>query len=169
MSGVFIVFVLKAPSPWERAGVRLLGGGSLSLLVLADLVLRQLLDLHAVQELLHAVASLVVATLGGEHHMHALDVVGDGEGLGRAGTLAVQTNLERAEAVELHTLGVLHLVLHDLHQLLDDGHDVRALHGTVALDNLCQATGVDDADGYGTGIPLAAAIRSYTLILMQSE
>ena len=149
--------------------VRSLGGGSLSVLVLADLVLGQLLDLHAVQELLHAVASLVVATLGSEYHVHALDVVGDGEGLGRAGALAVQADLERAEAVELHTLGVLHLVLHDLHELLDDGHDVRALHGTVTLDDLCQATGVDDADGYGTGIPLAAAGGSMTLILMQSE
>ena len=107
------------------------------LLVFADLVLRQLFALHTVQELLHAVASLVVATLGSEYHVHALDVVGDGERLGRAGTAAVDADLERTEAVQLHTLGVLHLVLHDLHQLLDDGHDVRALHGTVTLDNLC--------------------------------
>ena len=44
--------------------------GSISLPVLADLVLRQLFALHAVQELLHAVACLVVATLGSEYHVH---------------------------------------------------------------------------------------------------
>ena len=45
-------------------------------LLLLDLVLRQLLYLHALQELLHAVAGTVVRQLGGEHDVHALDVVG---------------------------------------------------------------------------------------------
>ena len=70
-------------------------------ILLLDLVLRQLLTLHALQELLHAVASSVVGALGGEHHVHALDVVGDGERLRGAGTLGIQADLERAEAVQL--------------------------------------------------------------------
>ena len=138
-------------------------------ILLLDLILRQLLTLHALQELLHAVASGVVGTLGGEYHMHALDVVGDGERLGGARTLGVQADLERAEAVELYALGVLQLVAHGLHQLVQHGEDIGLLHGTVALHDLRQLTGVNHRHGYGTGIPFAAALGSYTLVLMQSE
>ena len=42
----------------------------LGLNLLLDLVLRQLLALHTLQELLHAVAGSVVGALGGEHHVH---------------------------------------------------------------------------------------------------
>ena len=69
--------------------------------LLLDLVLRQLLALRSLQELLHAVAGCVRTALGGEHDVHALDVVGYGEGLRRAGTLRGDADLERTEAVQL--------------------------------------------------------------------
>ena len=61
------------------------GGGSLPTLhLLLYLVLRQLFALRTLQELLHAVAGGVGRALGGEHDVHARDVVARGERLGRA-------------------------------------------------------------------------------------
>ena len=50
--------------------------GSISLLLLADLVLRQLFHLHTVQELLGAVAGSVRRALGAEYHVDTIDVLG---------------------------------------------------------------------------------------------
>ena len=132
------------------------------------LVLRQLFALRSLQELLHAVAGSVGRALGGEHDVHALDVVGHGERLRRAGTLRGDADLERAEAVQLHALAVLQLVAHGLHQLVEHSQDIGLLHGTVALHDFSQLAGVDTTRRHHAGIPLAAALRSYTLVLMQS-
>ena len=64
-------------------------------------VLRQLFALRSLQELLYAVAGSVGRALGGEHDVHARDVVARGERLGRAGTLRGDADLERTEAVQL--------------------------------------------------------------------
>ena len=95
------------------------------------------------KECLGVVAGRVGTALRREYDVYVLDVVGDGEGLCRACTLAVDTDLERTEAIELHTLGVLQLVAHGLNHLLDDGADVADLHGTVALHDGCQLLGID--------------------------
>ena len=126
----------------------------------------QLLDLAVLQELLLAVAGGVGGALRGEDDVEALDILAHGELLGRLRTLARDADLERAEAVQLHALGVLHLVAHDLDHFLDDGHHVGALDGTVALDDFRQLAGVDDGGGHGAGVPLAAALRSGRLVLM---
>ena len=97
-----------------------LPGGRLRLgfLVLLDnLVVGQLYAGGTLQELLHAVTGIVGGALRGEYYVQVLDVVVDGEGLGRTGTLAVDADLERAEAVQLHALGILQLVTHGLYLL----------------------------------------------------
>ena len=55
------------PAPSKSPSSEGLGGGLVSLLILVHLVLRQLFDTDALQELLHLVACLVVGALGGVH------------------------------------------------------------------------------------------------------
>ena len=167
----FYWFLFRTPLPREGLGGGVtpllggVGGGSLSDLLL-DLVLRQLLTLRTLQELLDAVAGRIGRALGGEHDVHARDVILNGEGLGGARSLRGNADLERAEAVELDTLRVLQLVAHGLYQLVQNGEDIGLLHGTVALHDLRQFAGVNHRHGYGTGVPLTAALGSYTLVLM---
>ena len=96
---------------------------SFSLHFLLDLVLRQLHAGGTLEELLRAVTGGVGVALRREYDVQTLDVVGHGERLGRAGTLAADADLERAEAVQLHTLRILHLVAHGLYQLVQHSQD----------------------------------------------
>ena len=102
--------VLKAPSFWRG-----LGGGCEALLptlhLLLHLVLRQLFALRSLQELLHAVAGSICTALGGEHDVHALDVVGYGEGLRRAGTLRADSANWRVLIQLVGTMRAYHLPL----------------------------------------------------------
>ena len=155
-------FIFKTPLPAGRGR-----GWVLRLLFfLHHSIQGQLLYAGTLQELLDAVATAVRRALRKEQHAQALDVLGDAELGGGLGALLLHSDLERAEAVQLHALGVLHLVLHDLHEFLQHCHHVGAFHGTVALDDLCQLAGVNHCGGYGAGIPFATALRPRTLVLM---
>ena len=95
-------------SPPSREG---LGVGLRLFLFLLHGVQRQLLYLATLQELLRAVAAAVRGALRHEDHVQTRDVLGDAVLGGGLCTLRLDADLERTEAVQLHALGVLHLVL----------------------------------------------------------
>ncbi len=117
------------------------GGG-----VVEDLLLRLYDGGHAVD---HAGTLHVDDTLehghglGLEVHAALLHQRGSAARLSVAGG-AGYADLEDADALELHLLTQLKVVLHGAAQLLEHGTDVALLHGALRLDILCQAVGADE-------------------------
>ena len=122
------------PSPFgEGTGVRLLRL-LFAFLFLFGKEVSDVLDGHVAEELLDAVALLRDLPFGLEVHARADDVLRRGEVLLAETTLGLQTNLERAEAIEHDALGGIQVTIHDVDQLDEYGAHVRILHGDVLLN-----------------------------------
>ena len=113
------------------------------------------LDGHVAEELLDAVALLRDLPFGLEVHARADDVLRRREVLLAERALRLQTNLERAEAVEHDALGGIEVAVHDVHQLDEHGRDVGVLHGDVLLDLHRHLLQVDGLRVDGACEPLA--------------
>ena len=88
--------------------------------------------------------------------------------LRRCGRLGLKTYLERAEAVYLHTLGVLHGACHRGHKFAKNGFYVRTLYGAVLLHYLRQLACCHRFGYYGTGVPLLVSTALLVVVLIQS-
>ena len=76
-----------------------------------------------------------------EVDVRTLDVACHGELLHGVGSNTRDTDLERAEAIQLYGIRLLQLILHHLDELSEHRLHVRLLHRTVALDDLCEIVG----------------------------
>ena len=123
-----------SPSPplgEDGRGLRLL---FTFLLFLSRKEVGNVFDGHVAEELLNAVALLRDLPLGLEVHAASDDVLRRGEVLLAERALRLQTNLERAEAVEHDALGGIEVTVHDVDQLDEHGRHVRVLHGDILLN-----------------------------------
>ena len=125
-----------------------------------------LLELHSVGEVyLDVTRGGVAGELRTEAHMSAGDVIGGGELVLALSSGRLDVDLEGAEVVDLDAVAVLQLVLHHLCQLYEHGIHVRLLHGTVALNALCQLLAVDGSGVDGASVELARSdVLSIVLI-----
>lgn len=73
----------------------------------------------------------------------------------RISRFGMDTELEASEVVELHTLGVLELVAHHLHEFSEHCEHVTAFHGTVTLYNLSEIIGSHHSGIYCASHPFA--------------
>ena len=131
----------KAPG-----GLRLL----LLLLLLSVEHLFSALHGHTVEEGLDAASLLVDVPLGTEVQTRAHDVLRGREILLAECALGLQSDLERAEAVEYHALRGVQVTVHYVDELDEHGRDVRVLHGDILLNLLgyllgAESLGVDGA------------------------
>ena len=113
------------------------------------------LDGHVAEELLDAIALLRDLPLGLEVHARADDVLRGGEVLLAERTLRLQSNLERAETIQNHTLGSVEVTVHDVDQLDEHGRNVGVLHGDILLDLHRHLLQVDGLRVDGACEPLA--------------
>jgi len=88
------------------------------------------------------IGGLVFLASADEVYSQTADIAGDGEVLGLVRAYGLQTDLESAEAIELHGAGVLELVGHHLDKFIDHREYVGLLDGTVTLDDVCQSIGI---------------------------
>lgn len=102
-----------------------------------------------------AVGGTVLISLGHEIDVHAQDVFLRAKLFRRHGRLRFKSYLERAEAVYLHALRVLHGTRHRGDELAKHCLDIGTFHGAVLLHYLGQLAGRHRVDHHRTGIPFS--------------
>ena len=95
---------------------------------------------------------------GLEQHAAALDVLVGVEVGGRVGSTGTDTNLERAETIDVDALGCLEGIGDHLDHLYENGVCIRLLGGGVALDKLSDVHQADSLGVNGLGVPLLVTL-----------
>ena len=103
-----------------------------------------------------------------EVHTCPHDVLRGGEVLLAECSLGLQSDLERAEAVELHHLRGIEVTVHHVDEFDEHAHHIRILHGDILLNLFANLLQVDGASVHGTSKPLALGEALLAVVLVST-
>ena len=114
------------------------------------------------------VRSSLYGVVGQEVDTCANDVLRSGEVFLAERALGLQSNLERAETVELHNLRGVQVTVHHIDEFDEHSSYVRVFHRDVLLNLFTDSLQVECASMHGTAEPLTLSQRPVAVVLISA-